>query len=152
MTQYKNASLSVWKPPIHVICDYGTACCHAEQHSSRIGRTRPHQTYAAGSQQSAVSSQWLAPATGPHGCLSGSGELYLLPSSDDMLTAGDEANATMQHAREKHMHTNNQPTTLVCTWCMQRTYSSTMYIFRTYQRQEHCVYCSCSFAFESFFL
>ena len=37
------------------LCDLGAACGHAEQHSSRSGRgSRPHQTSAAGSQQSVV--------------------------------------------------------------------------------------------------
>ena len=48
------------------------------------------------------------------------------------MTAADNANATMQHAaREKPTYTNQ-----ICTWYMRRTYSSTMYLLRTYQRQE----------------
>ena len=57
--------------------------------------------------QPAASSQWLAPATDHHECLSGVGENVMRSPAGARITDGDTAKAIMQHAaRKKHMYTN----------------------------------------------
>ena len=67
--------------PIYVFCYLGAACCHAEQHRIHSGRgSRQHQSWAAGSQQSAASG-WYQRQTTMDSFLE-LGERSLPPSSD----------------------------------------------------------------------
>ena len=97
----------------------GAACCHAEQHISRSGHaSRPHQTLAAGSQQSAVDG-WHQQQIW-HMIQLENVEAVMRSSAGGRMTADDERRQQlMQHAAAKNIV--YQP----CTWYMRGTYSST---------------------------
>ena len=130
----------------------GAACCHAEQHISRSGHaSRPHQTLAAGSQQSAVDG-WHQQQIW-HMIQLENVEAVMRSSAGGRMTADDERRQQlMQHAaREKQCI----PTMYLVHARYVQQHCCVMYLFRTstYQRQEQwrVIVVACS-SFRVFFL